>query len=164
MSEFIWTCSCGGLYFNQTYPITPHYATSHDSQLIWYGWFDGTTLRAVGMPYAWTNTQSMQTDGYTNYNNNDHGFYIGWENASPLLIATAHNGQTTNYWFLYWYFYYALGKWDGYYHNSHQSLDFASGMIYGEDFGDSPYWYGWLNQTYGTWTRMRAMGNHGPPG
>lgn len=158
-TEFIWTCSCGGLYFNQQYPTTPHYATSHDSPYIWYGWYDGTTNKAVGMPYAWSGIQYMQTDGYINYYNNDPTAYIGWENASPALVSYAPNTQTTNYWFLYWYYYYATGKYDGAYHSCRASLDWASQKIWSTSFGGSPYWYGWFNPSWGTWTRLRAMGN-----
>jgi hypothetical protein len=156
-SQFIWTCSCGGVYFDTSYPPTPSFPTTSYNPKTRYGWYDSSRGIAIGMPYAWTGTLSMNIDGYNSPDYGSHA-YVGWECTSPGLIVAAPGTNQPNYNFLYWYYYFATGYYDSELHNVKDSLDFASNEIFDCDFGDSPYAYGWQNPQ-GTWTKMRVLGN-----
>jgi hypothetical protein len=157
-SQFIWTCSCGGVYFDQYYPPTPSYPTTSTNTKTQYGWYDSAHGVAVGMPYAWSGTLQMGLDGYNNPNTGTSHSYIGWECTSPLLNDTAPTTNEPNYNFLYRYYYYATGQYDSTIHSVKDSLDWASFWTFNCNFGNSPYAYGWLNDQ-GTWTKMRVFGN-----
>ncbi len=159
-SQFIWTCSCGGLYFDTSPTPIPSFPTTSTNPKTEYGWYDSSRGIAIGMPYAWTGTLTMNKNGYSS-STGSHT-YIGWECTSPFLTLTAPGSgtQQPNYNFLYWYYYYATGQQDSQLHNVHDSLDFASQKIWGQNtyFDQTSYYNGWPNEQ-DTWTRMRVFGN-----
>lgn len=156
--DFIWTCSCGGVYFKDTYSGTL-YGTGPPNTNAFYGWYDTPHNVAVGMPYAWSAKNTMSRNGYL-YPDSGNCVYIGWENSSPYLMDLIPNSSYHNYDFLYQFYYYKLGKVDGIQHSVHDSLDYASRYVFGasQNYQGCSYDNGWLN-AQGTWSRLRVFGN-----
>lgn len=120
------------------------------------------------MPFGWTGTTSMSTDGYDSA---DGSYcYIGWENISPFMInPTGYNGKSYKH-FPYDFYRYALGIDNGHTHHTiNQSLDYASSIVcgYGYDFDDTTLYNGYWQyhdadgDDYDGWwyCRMRVFGN-----
>jgi hypothetical protein len=97
---FIWTCANGGLYFDSngdTWNMTgitcantsqtkPTYVPTNNFTN--YGYIENpysTPPTVGGMPYGFTGTLGMSTDGYQNPDTGDY-CYIGWENISPYMV------------------------------------------------------------------------------
>ena len=163
--QFIWTCSCGGIYFywDENWPYWPltSYPSGYYNTNTEYGFIDpwyGGGL--IGMPYAWTGNPYMSLDGYNSgYGQN---CYIGWENTSPYILDQCHDSSTSynNFYFVFFFYQYAMGQIDSNFHNIHDSLDYAASQIYGQytTFDECPYSTGW-EITTGLWSRLNVLGN-----
>jgi hypothetical protein len=185
--DFIWTCANGGLYFDSngntwnvsgvTFPETGYDEYTEppnppNNPFTKYGFVEdqySMPPTIAGMPFAWTGTNSMSTNGYSSP---DYGSYcyIGWENISPFMInPTGYNGKSYKH-FPYYFYRYALGIDNGpTHHTIKQSLDYASSIACGYlyDFDDTVLYSGeWVYQDaegddYDGWwyRRMRVFGN-----
>lgn len=185
--DFIWTCSNGGLYFDSsgdtwnvdgiTYPETDYdeYTTPPNpanNPFTHYGYVENpysTPPTIVGMPYGWTGTTGMSTNGY---GSPDYGnyCYIGFENASPWMVdPTGYNSKFYKH-FPYYFYRYALGIDGGpTHHTIQESLDYASTLTcgWGYDFDDTSLYTGYweykdvAGDDYDGWwyCRMRVLGN-----
>jgi hypothetical protein len=169
--DFIWTCANGGLFFNSTnytYNVTgiteedtsqtePTYTPTNNFTK--YGFIhDYTTTppNATGMPFGWTGTTSMSTDGYASPSGSYT--YIGWENPSPWMTEENEN-QIQNKWFPYYFYESALGEGG----TIKQSLDYATSKMYSplDKFDQTELYSGkWVPGMEGwLYTRMRVFGN-----
>jgi hypothetical protein len=192
--SFIWTCSNGGRYWSNfdggqtpalgiTAPDTnypeyqvPPYTPNNPNYV--YGYYDDNNMTgAVGMPYAWTARDDMNTNGYTS--SSGSYTYIGWETKSPFMKDIPPDEWTStnlNYIYFPYYFYrYALGlDSSGIHRTITDSLDYAAWKTFGYINYPAPYNFGnsILNQGHwvyedevdpnGWWySRMRVYGNGG---
>ena len=149
--SFIWTCACGDLFIN---PRT--------GQLC-YGYYDYGT-GAVGMPFAWTHTNSLSFYGYV-YPDPSNYCYIGFENTSkPLKEQIPATGYSYS-WFISYFYDSAVGWWPGDPHNTiHDSLNYASMQVFGGvPFHQCPlyqgYWDNYNQPGKSFYCRMRVYGN-----
>jgi len=169
--NFIWTCANGGTYWTDSSgnfnnitgifygaatPTSPPPQNTNDE----YGFFDGGA--AVGMPLAWTNTSSMNLDGY-NYNQGSY-CYIGFEGSSPFMKNYLPDTQVRADNFPMAFYIYAIGPpYTQHYHKSiAESLDFASDYTYDCEFDETELYDGyWTYVTGKGWfiCRMRVFGN-----
>jgi hypothetical protein len=157
---FDWTCACAGLYYDTTSgnpPYTPYFPTTTYNPNNAYGWAGSAPENRIGMPYAWTGSLGLSTDGYNSPDQTIY-CYIGWQNASPYLSQMAPYSYSYNVNIPYYYYAFAMGKIDGSTHNAHDSLDYAASTVYGTDFGSSLYNYGWQN-SWGFWSKMQVLGD-----
>jgi hypothetical protein len=179
--DFIWTCSNGGLYWDDssgtTWNVTgitvpdqsetkPDYNATNPFEE--YGFFYNGD--AVGMPLAWTNTSNLNINGYYSYIG-DY-CYIGFECSSPFMKNDLEGTQVQAYNFALYFYYYLLGYDDDVYpifeHESiRDRLDYASEQTFGCSFTQSPFYTGyWVyvdvgNEEYNGWwfCRMRVLGD-----
>ncbi|MBE0511415.1 hypothetical protein IBX38_00010 [Candidatus Bathyarchaeota archaeon] len=139
---FIWTCRQGDLI----------------------GYVDGNG-RAVGMPYAWTHTNSLSSNGYSSP---DSGLYcfIGFENASPALAYRSFRYYTVLAKdFILKFYYYALSL----SYSIKDALNLASLYWFGCSFIYCPLYQGFETWWPGNfpggppakwdWGKMRVYGN-----
>lgn len=100
------------------------------------GYYDETG--AVGMPYAWTQQDDLNLNGYDNFDGSPYCF-LGFYNTSPPLHYEVgpYNYEYGNF---VKYFYYFLT----YHHETiHDALDDASDWVFNNaTFGESPLWLG----------------------
>jgi hypothetical protein len=92
------------------------------------------------MPYAWTGTTGMSTNGYSSTSGSYT--YMGWENNSPFMGDKPPVGSTsTSYeylFFVYYFYWYALGHGtNGVHQTVKASLDYAAKMTFGKVPGTS---------------------------
>ncbi|MEM2098692.1 MAG: hypothetical protein QXU99_02955 [Candidatus Bathyarchaeia archaeon] len=149
--SFIWTWACGDLFIN---PCT--------GQLC-YGYYDYST-GAAGMPFAWTHTNNLSFDGYTNPDASSY-CYIGFENSSKPLKEEIPATGYSHSWFVYYFYDRALGWGSGSTHHTIQnSLNYASMQV----FGGVPfhqctlytgYWDNYSQPGQSFYCRMRVYGN-----
>jgi hypothetical protein len=78
----IWTCTNADLFYN-SYTEYGYYESAH-----------GTGV--VGMPYAWTQTLSLDKDGYDTPSGSNF-CYIGFENVSKNFLNQFENNPNANY-------------------------------------------------------------------
>jgi hypothetical protein len=149
---FIWTCVCGGCYWDPGY-------VPGDS-LYGYTDFDNYTL-TVGMPYAFTGTNGMSLDGYGDSDAGNY-CYIGWENTSWEVQTVANSTDPENDalgWFIYFFYSHMLEQNRP---SVYQSLNFASDVMWGCSYGSSTLDYGYEDTTSPGgpyWCRLRVYGN-----
>jgi hypothetical protein len=124
------------------------------------GYYDETG--AVGMPYAWTQQDDLNLDGYHNNDGTPHCF-IGFKHTSPPLHYDAGGLYDYEYGNFVKYFYYHAT-----YHHStiHKALNDASLWVWGKDFDKSVLWnkFWWYNPApppQGGWQYgwMKVYGN-----
>jgi hypothetical protein len=179
--DFIWTCSNGGLYYtnnNDGYNLIagidsgvnhnqpnnrPSYMPLNNNTQ--YGtWYNGNE---VGMPYAWTGTTSMSTNGY--WSSSGNYCYIGWEGPSVLMQNSLYGTSTNAATFADLYYEYLLGYFNSANNYAHltfgQSLDGACLSTYGNYYTSTPlfngYWTWVGNSTVGDWwaSYLEIFGN-----
>jgi hypothetical protein len=162
---FMWTCSNGGLYWLSSsggysavqgiiFPVVsnsmPNWIPSNSNT--YYGYRVNST-HIVGMPYAWTGTTGMSTNGYTNPSGSYT--YIGWESSSPFMIDTPPSGSSsTNLQYLYFvynFYNYALGYVTGYPEKINTSLNYAAEMTFGRNSSGNYYNFGTSVLNVGQW-------------
>lgn len=179
--SFIWTCANGGLYFDSngdtwnvigitypnitdTKPVDPPNNPFTD-----YGYVENpysTPPTVGGMPYGFTGSLGMSTDGYSSPSGSY--CYIGWENISPFMInETANDVQYK--WFPHYFYRYALGiDNNGEHATIAESLDYAALRVFGSQTFDATELYSgyWVykdaeGDNYDGWwyCRMRVFGN-----
>jgi len=168
---FMWTCANGGLYWSTPQGaysvilgiIFPYTQTSMPAGVpvntnTYYG-YRVNSSHIVGMPYAWTGTTSMSTNGYTNPSGSYA--YMGWENTSPFMGDKPPAGSsTTSYeylFFVYYFYSYATGQVTGYHETINDSLDYAARMTFGKDSSNNEYTFSTSILNKGQW---RATGNN----
>jgi hypothetical protein len=172
--NFMWTCSNGGLWWNDNYgnydnvsgifyplPTASPVPTNTNDE---YGYWVGIPpyMTFYGMPYAWTGHLDMDLDGYNSYEG-DY-CYIGFEGASPFMINTLPEGDDPTYYFPINFYDYALSYITMSYETIHDSLNYASWNTYGCAFQNSPLYTGYWRHTTtpvtGYWfCHMRVFGN-----
>lgn len=176
--DFIWTCANGGIYFDSngntwnvdgiTAPKVSYYKPTYtpNNPFTKYGFVeDPLSYPKIigGMPYAFTGTLGMSTNGYQ-YPDSGSYCYIGWENISPWMVdPTGYNGKFYKH-FPYYFYRYALGIVGSTHHTIKQSLDYASAHVCGPyySFDDTILYNGeWkYGPGPGWWyCRMRVLGN-----
>ena len=182
---FIWTCANGGLYFDSngntwnvdgiTYPETDYDEYTEPPYTPYnpftkYGYIENpysTPPTAVGMPFGWTGTTGMSTDGY--HSPSGSYCYIGWENLAPWMSnPTGYNNKYYLH-FPYYFYRYTLGfDNNGVHAPIGESLDYATLRVLGSQYFDSTklydgYWeYKDMDgEDYDGWwyCRMRVLGN-----
>jgi hypothetical protein len=167
LSQLIWTCSCGGVYFDTATPPASAFPQSSDNTMTKYGWVDTAHDKIIGMPFAWTGCNDLEIDGYINSGSGSHVF-IGWEGPSLYLMNSAPGlvYYPTNAYFLYQFYGYATGLNDNTIHTVKDALDLAAFWTYYGDpqnFGTSLYHNGFSNpqeEPQGDWySRLRVIGN-----
>jgi len=186
---FMWTCSNGGLYWGNngawqnisgvtwsaSAPTNP--PPSNPNTQYGYNHLVGNSVyNRVGMPYAWTGTTGMSTNGYTSPSGSYT--YIGWENNSPFMIDAPPAGSSSTglqyLYFVYHFYNYALGYATGTPEKVKVSLDYAAEMTFGRISSSSYYTFGtsvlnvgqWSNDpyfpgfaNYWFYCKMRVLGN-----
>ncbi|MEM4244030.1 MAG: hypothetical protein QXP44_04445 [Candidatus Bathyarchaeia archaeon] len=174
--SFIWTCANGGLYFDSngnTWNVTgitaPDVSVNKPTYIpinpfTKYGYVENpysTPPTVVGMPYGFTGTLSMSTDGY--HSPSGSYCYIGWENISPFMVnPTNYNGKFYKD-FVNHFYRYALGiDYGPTHHTIKQSLDYATLMTLGiQSLDDTTLYSGYWDPGPGGWwyCRLRVYGN-----
>jgi hypothetical protein len=136
--NFIWTCACGGCYWDPGY-------VPGDS-LYGYNDFDNFT-GTVGMPFGFTGTDGMSIDGYNQPDNGPY-CYIGWQNTSWNIgtYANSTNPYYTNFAFFIYFVYESLLN--GVNPSIADSLDYASDLMWQCDYGDSTLVTGYTSGEY----------------
>jgi hypothetical protein len=150
----IWTCTTADLFYDTSNPP--------DGVGDEYGYWDtahGTGK--VGMPYAWTQTTSLDQNGYVNPVNSNY-CYIGFENISKMVIDPFESSGTYNYgdWIRKFYYYAVTME-----YSINDALDAATndmgvGMSTFDATGNDLY-HGWQEEKFGvSWNcLMRVYGD-----
>jgi hypothetical protein len=155
--DFIWTCSNGGCYFTPGGQIDWNPSLNPDEDPPNYGYFDSNGL-CIGMPLAWTGLSNMRHEAYANPDTNCPYCYISFQGGSPYLKDTLNNSNDIMYYFVYYFYQYLTGAYNGGHHTVGQSLDYASQQLWGETYGACTLNTGWVNSdNYNC--RMRVYGN-----
>jgi len=109
----------GSYYGIRDYQLYSHTGPKHYFTMIWtcttadliddeYGYWDSEhATGAVGMPYAWTQTTSLDKDGYDDPTSSNF-CYIGFENISKPLTESFEEGEYTYADFIRRFYYYAV--------------------------------------------------------
>lgn len=89
-------------------------------------------VRAKGMPLAWLHTTSLSSDGYASPDGKGQTFN-GFEGAAPFLSYDGLGATDACYYFLQYFYYYALYR--GRYYSVNAALDQAATNVWGTSFG-----------------------------
>jgi hypothetical protein len=145
----IWTCTNADLW-----------DTNDDGEGDEYGyWETEQGTGRVGMPYAWTKTDSLSIDGYEDPINS-HFCYIGFENISKPVTEYFQGGDYIYVDFIRNFYYHAVTEGQ----SINDALDQAvvDMDVYGvNSLGDSELYNGWDKYEMGQWwkCRMRVFGD-----
>jgi hypothetical protein len=146
---FIWTCACAN---NMTDPNTSYQC---------YGFIDyDNDTGEVGMPLAWTANADLSHDGYSDPDSSTY-CYIGFKGASKPLKEDIYIDE---YYTGYKYFgfvdlFYTRLTLNYYQYTVKQSLDYASGFIWGCDWDDTPLGDGYYDYPTSENCWMNVFGN-----
>lgn len=88
-------------------------------------------VKARGMPLAWIHTTSLSSDGYASPDGESQTFN-GFEGSAPFLSNDGLGATDACYYFLEYFYYYALYR--GHHCSVNVALDLAATNVWGTDF------------------------------
>jgi hypothetical protein len=170
--DFMWTCICGGLYWNSSYgtDYIPGILTGINATLyskptspavntnVYYGYYNTAYETNIGMPFCWTGVGDLSTDGYDNSDQSGY-CYIGFEGPSVQLQSQLDGWSQDASNFTINYYWAAINYGD----DVRYCLDSAAYFMFGTNtFDQCPLYNGWWWTAGTDWwwfSTMRVLGD-----